>query len=60
MLQPTSPVRNYKLIIKMIRKIIDKGYNAIWSVSICDLKFHPYKQLIIRNNKLSYYDKKKC
>ncbi len=58
MLQPTSPVRDYKLITKMIRKIIDKGYNAIWSVSICDLKFHPYKQLIIRNNKLSYYDKK--
>ncbi len=58
MLQPTSPLRDHRFINKMIKNIIDNKYNAIWSVSKIDLKYHPYKQLIIEDNKLKYHDKK--
>ena len=56
MLQPTSPIRVTRFINKMIKKIINNNYNAIWSVSEIDLKYHPFKQLITTNDKLNYHD----
>ena len=59
MLQPTSPFRKFSIINKMIIKAIKFKYDSLWSVSEVDNKFHPYKQLIIKNNRLNYYDQKK-
>lgn len=58
MLQPTSPLRNYNQINNMIKKIIDNKYDSIWSISKIDLKYHPFKQLLIKNDKLKFYDQK--
>lgn len=58
MLQPTSPLRNYKIINNMITKAIDKKYDSLWSISEIDIKFHPYKQLLINKNYISYFDEK--
>ena len=60
MLQPTSPFRKFSIINKMIIKAIKFKYDSLWSVSEVDNKFHPYKQLIIKNNRLNYYDQKKA
>ena len=54
MLQLTSPLRQSKHLIKAIKKIVDKKFDAIWSVSKVDKKFHPLKQLNIKKNKLSF------
>ena len=56
MLQPTSPFRDYKIILKMIRKAINNKYDALWSISEIDIKFHPFKQLTISQNHLKYHD----
>ena len=54
MLQLTSPLRKSQYLIKAIKKIVDEKFDAIWSVSKVDKKFHPLKQLDIRKDKLSF------
>jgi len=58
LIQPTSPLRKVKYVKDVIKKIIDKRLDSVWSVSKVDLKFHPLKQLIFSNNGLFYFDKK--
>ena len=57
MLQVTSPLRKNEYINKVVKKIIDKGYDSVWTISKVDRKFHPDKQLIINNRKLNYFTK---
>lgn len=56
LLQPTAPLRKVKHIKDVIKKIVDGNLDSVWSVSKVDLKYHPLKQLIIKNGQLSYFD----
>ena len=56
MLQPTSPFRQPKHVTATVNKLIEGGYDAVWTVSETDSKAHPLKQLIIRGDALEYYD----
>ncbi len=56
-LPPTSPLREKKDVIDCIRKIINKKFDSVWTVSKIDTKYHPEKQLKINKNKLFYYHK---
>ena len=56
MLQPTSPLRDFSIINKMIIKAINHNYDSLWSISEIDNKFHPYKQLKINKNNLNYFN----
>ncbi len=56
MLQPTSPFRRPEHVTAAVRKLIDGGYDAVWTVSETDSKAHPLKQLVIQDNRLDYYD----
>jgi len=58
MLQPTSPMRKPDHVTTTLKKLIDGNYDAVWTVSETDSKGHPLKQLIIKNDKLLYYDNK--
>ena len=34
-----------------IKKLVDENYEAVWTISKTDKKYHPYKALIIKKNK---------
>ena len=50
MLHPTSPLRKIKDVIGAIKLLINKKYDSVWTVSKTDTKYHPYKQLVLKNN----------
>ena len=54
-LQPTSPIRMVDDLHKTLKKVIEKNYDAAWSLTKIDSKFHPLKILNIKNNKVSLY-----
>ena len=56
MLQPTSPMRTPEHVTQTVTKLIEKGYDAVWTVSETDSKSHPLKQLVIEGDRLDYYD----
>ena len=58
MLQPTSPLRRAKHVEKAIKKLIDEGWDAVWTVSESDSKSHPLKQLTVEqdSDRMDYYD----
>ena len=56
MLQPTSPFRKPSHVTAAVNKLIEGGYDAVWTVSESDSKAHPLKQLVIENDRLDYYD----
>lgn len=56
MLQPTSPLRTPEHVRKTVAKLIAGGRDAVWTVSPTDLKSHPLKQLVLRGDRLEYYD----
>ena len=45
MLQPTSPLRRVEHVHQTIERLIDGGWDAVWTVSATPLKYHPFKQL---------------
>ncbi len=47
MLQPTSPLRRPEHVVATIEKLVDEGWDAVWTVSETDSKAHPLKQLIL-------------
>jgi CMP-N,N'-diacetyllegionaminic acid synthase len=47
MLQPTSPLRRPEHVGDAIEKLVDEGWDAVWTVSRTDSKWHPLKQLTI-------------
>ena len=57
MLQPTSPFRKPEHVTTTVTRLIDGGYDAVWTVSKTDSKAHPIKQLVVDGDKLEYYDK---
>lgn len=56
MLQPTSPLRKAEHVTETVMKLIEGNYDAVWTVSETDPKYHPLKQLSMNNGKLEYYD----
>ncbi len=57
-LQPTSPFRKKRDLIEAIKLIHKKNYDAVWSVSKIDKKFHPLKVLINKKDKLYLFSKR--
>ena len=58
MLHPTSPLRKIDDIKKSIKLLESKEYDSVWTISETDTKFHPDKQLFIKDNKIKYFTKK--
>ncbi len=57
MLQPTSPLRKQAHVTAAVSKLIDEGWDAVWTLSRTDLKYHPLKQLKLeRDGTLEYCD----
>lgn len=56
MLQPTAPLRRPQHVTATIEKLVGEGFDAVWTVSQSDSKYHPLKQLRVRGNELSHYD----
>ena len=56
MLQPTSPMRLESDVSGTIRMLVEGGYDAVWSLSKSDTKGHPLKQLIVRDERMDYWD----
>ena len=48
MTQLTSPLRKSKDVEDAIKKTINKKFDALWTISKVDLKYHPYKQLMLK------------
>lgn len=58
MLQPTSPFRKAEHVHDTIEKLINGGFDAVWTVSETDSKGHPLKQFTVTDDALLYYDEK--
>jgi CMP-N,N'-diacetyllegionaminic acid synthase len=58
MIQPTSPLRQSSHIIECYEKIRNDNLDAVWTVSPCDLKYHPLKQLKISSDRLELCEKR--
>jgi CMP-N-acetylneuraminic acid synthetase len=57
MLQPTSPLRRPEHVRACVEKLVQGGWDAVWSVSTTDIKFHPLKQLKLDGDgKMDYFD----
>lgn len=56
MLQPTSPLRRPEHVRAALDMLVAGGWDAVWTVSESDTKFHPLKQLKLDHSKLDYYD----
>lgn len=59
MLQPTCPLRRVEHVAAAVTKLIDEGWDAVWTVSRTDLHFHPLKQLTVASDgAMDYYDER--
>ena len=57
MLQPTSPLRRAEHVTSVLEKLISEGWDAVWTVSPTDLKYHPLKQVTVgEGGVMEYYD----
>lgn len=56
MIQPTSPLRKGEDLERCVSTLVQGSFDAVWTVSEIDLKFHPLKQLVFREGKLSLYE----
>jgi len=57
MLQPTCPQRRPEHVVGAIEMLIKEGWNAVWTLSPADLKYHPLKSLTVGADRgLDYYD----
>jgi CMP-N,N'-diacetyllegionaminic acid synthase len=57
MLQPTSPLRRPEHVTAVLEKLVEESWDAVWTVSPTDLKYHPLKQLTVaENGALDYFD----
>jgi CMP-N,N'-diacetyllegionaminic acid synthase len=57
MLQPTSPLRTAHHVSAVLRKLVDECWDAVWTVSPTDLKYHPLKQVVVApDGAMDYFD----
>ena len=57
LLEPTSPIRNLKKLIKIINKVLDQDIES--SASISKLPFHPNETIFKKNKKWQFVKKSK-
>ena len=57
-LEPTSPFRTPEQVTATVEKLIRGGFDSVVTVSETDSKAHPLKQLILEEDRVSYYDPK--
>ena len=57
-LQPTSPIRKSNELNQALNKLIKLNYDAVWSVTEIDKKYHPLKVFINKKNKLNLFSEK--
>ena len=55
MLQPTSPLRRPADVSRTLAELDQRDLDAVWTVSPTDDKFHPVKQLVMRDGLLDYW-----
>lgn len=56
MLQPTSPLRTATNVSDCVKKLIDGGWDSVWTVSETDLSYHPEKQVkMVAGGFLEFY-----
>jgi CMP-N,N'-diacetyllegionaminic acid synthase len=58
MLQPTSPLRRPEHVRRAIERLVEGGFDSVWTVSPTDSKAHPLKQLVVRDDLLGFYDER--
>lgn len=58
MLQVTSPFRTPTHVRDTVNKLISGEFDSVITVSQTDSKSHPLKQLVVDEDRLSYYDEK--
>jgi len=56
MLQPTSPMRKVSHVSDSVLKLIEGNWEAVWTVSETDSKYHPLKQLTMEGDELRLYN----
>lgn len=56
MLQPTSPSRTAKNVVDAIQKFVNADADSLWTLSETDSKGHPYKQLVIKDDLIDFFD----
>ncbi len=56
MLQPTAPLRTAAEVRQAIEMLVGEGWDAVWTVSASDAKYHPLKQLVVEQRAIDYYD----
>jgi CMP-N-acetylneuraminic acid synthetase len=57
MLQPTSPLRRAEHVIAVLDKLVGENWDAVWTVSPTELKYHPLKQLTVaEDGAMDYFD----
>ena len=57
MLQPTSPLRRPEDVAEVLRKLVQENWDAVWTVSPTDIKYHPFKQVTLGSDgRLEYVD----
>ena len=58
MLQPTSPLRRPEHVAATIEKLVAEELDAVWTVSPADLKYHPFKLLVLNDGLLHFFDER--
>lgn len=58
MLQPTSPLRRPEHVSATIEKLVSENLDAVWTVSPADLKYHPFKMLVLNEGLLELFDER--
>ena len=56
MLEPTCPLRKHEHVTRTVNKLIEGGYDSVWTLSPTDSKGHPLKQLVVKDDSVEYYD----
>lgn len=55
MLQPTSPLRRAEHVHSVVSRLVEGGFDAVWTVGPTDLKYHPRKQLALDADRLVFH-----
>jgi CMP-N-acetylneuraminic acid synthetase len=57
MLQPTSPLRTADDVRRCLVCLVTGGWDAVWTLSATDVKYHPLKQLVLDDDgAMDYWD----
>ncbi|MBN1676644.1 MAG: acylneuraminate cytidylyltransferase family protein [Kiritimatiellae bacterium] len=61
MLQPTCPLRRASHVTATIERLVKEDWDAVWTVSLTDLKYHPLKQLkLAPDGGMDFHDARGC